>query len=44
MSDLRIDPSAAIAELALRDDQKFEHYFPNRRPVSSSTPRPSATT
>jgi hypothetical protein len=29
--DLRIDPSAAIAELAKREHDKFEHYFPNCR-------------
>jgi hypothetical protein len=33
MSGLRIDPSAAIAELAKRGArQSFEHYFPNCRP------------
>jgi hypothetical protein len=40
MTDLRIDPSAAIAELAKREHDKFEHYFPNCRPgcvVDSTT-------
>jgi hypothetical protein len=40
MSDLRIDPFTASAELMLRDDHKFEHYFPNCRPgcvVDSTT-------
>jgi hypothetical protein len=32
MSDLRIDPSAAIAKLAKREHDESEHDFPNCRP------------
>lgn len=32
MTDLRIDPSSALAELAKREHDKFKHYFANCRP------------
>jgi hypothetical protein len=45
MTDLRIDPSAAIAELARRGHDKVRALLPELPAgPASSTPRPSPTT